>query len=334
MNEKQTMINNAIITLQQNANNNSIIQNTGFQIDITTLTDVKTKVTEQKFYTVKPSDYMPVTVGENAFSSDLLTYKTFSLGSDFESGIIESGSNNSKVERADTRIEGVRVPTKYWSNEINYNLIELAEASKSGNWSLIEAKERARVTNWQLGIQKVAFLGMSSNSNVKGLLNQTGVNSNTTVITQKISAMNETAFQALLSGILGAYFANSNSTVLPDTFVIPTDDYLGLVVSVSENFGLKSKLTRLLEAFQQATQNPNFEIKSLAYAQKAQSGLGVDRYILYRRADDTSLRMDIPIDYTTTITDTINGFDYSSRAYGQFTGLQTYRDAEMLYFDF
>ena len=331
---RENMIENAVQGLQADANNSRILQNAGFDIDITTLTDVKTKTTEQIFYTVKPSDFMTVTVGENAFADELLTYKTFSLGSDFEAGLIDAGSNSGKAEKAETRIEGIRVPTKFWSNEINYNLIELAQASKSGNWSLIEAKERARVTNWQLGIQKVAFLGLSSNSGVKGLLNQTGVTSNLTVITKKISTMTATEFQALLGNILSAHFANSNSTVLPDTFIIPTDDYLGLVNSTDEAFALKSRLTRLIEAFQQATQNPNFEIKSLAYAQKAQSGLGVDRYVLYRRSDDTSLRMDIPVDYTTTVTDTINGFDYSSRAYGQFSGLNTYRPEEMIYFDY
>lgn len=331
LNKKQ-LIENANSRLQNSAN--VTLENSGFDIDITTLTDVKAKVTEQVFYTVKPSDFMPVTVGENAFADELLTYKTFSLGSGFEEGIIDAGSNTSKVERAEARIEGVRVPTKFWSNRIDYNLIELAQASKAGNWSLIEAKETARITAWQLGIQKMSFLGLSSNSAVKGLLTQTDVTSNTTVITKKINTMTATEFQGLLGTLLSTYFANANSTVLPDTFIIPTDDYLGLVNSVDESFPLKDRLTRLEEALQKATANPNFEIKQLAYAQSSNNDLGVNRYVLYRRSDDKSIRMDIPVDYTTTVTDTINGFDYSSRAYGQFSGLNTYRPQEMIYFDY
>lgn len=307
---------------------------TGFQVDITTLTAIKAKVTEQKFYEVTPSDYMPVIAGQSPWAEDVLTWKSFSPSENFEAGIIETGSNDGRLARSDAKFESVRVPRKVWGNTINYNLPELAQATLSGNWSLVEAKETSRFKNWQLGIQKVAFLGMDSDTRIKGLLTQTNVTINTTVITKKLNTMTPTEFQAFLGTVLATYYANANSTVLPDTFTIPTDDFLGLVNSVDESFPLKSRLERLNEAFQQGTMNPDFKILPLAYAQTANNGLGVNRYTMYRRNDDTSLTMEIPVDYTTTIQDTINGFQYSSVGYGQFSGAEAFRPAEMIYFDF
>lgn len=306
----------------------------GFSIDITTLTDIKARVTDQKFYEVRPSDYMPVVVGENMWADDLLTYKTFSLGGDFEKSIVDPRTNNGKLQSSDTAVEGVKVPTKFWGEEIHYNLIELNRATKSGNWSLIEAKEKARMKGWQLGIQKTAFLGLSSDTNVEGLLNQSGVNANTTLITKDIKDMTSTEFETMISGLLPAYYANSNATVLPDTFVIPSDDFQGLGAASDPSFPLKSKLERLQDSLRIITANPNFEVKPLAYAQEESNGLGKNVYVLYNRNDEESLRMDVPIDYTTTLTDTVNGMNYTSTAYGQFTGAFAYRPLEMLYFEY
>jgi hypothetical protein len=310
----------------------------GFKIDIDTLTGIKAKVTSQKFYEVKPSDYVPIIVGEHAFSEDILTYKDYSIGGDFEAGIVQGSTNPSRTEKADAAIEGVTIPVVDWRKAVEYNLIELGKASKSGNWSLVEAKERARFKNWQLGIQKVAFLGLASRLDVDGLLTQSDVNSNTAIIPTFIKTMSTTQLGALVEGILAAYFANSNNTAMPTHFVIPTSDFLGLAAPTSETYWNGTKLAWITAMFQQLTMNPDFKILPLAYAQKAQnsdflgSGSGLNRYVLYRY-DDESLRMDIPIDYTTTITDTINGFDYQSAAYGEFTGAKAYRPLEALYFD-
>ena len=328
LHDKQTLIENAVSRLSR-----EITNQTGFQINIDTLTGIKSRVSEQKFYQVLPSEFMPVEVGESPWAEDRLTYKSFSPADDFETGIIETGTNNGRMTRVDTQVEGIRVPRKVWGKTINYNIPELAQAQLAGNWSLVEQKEMSRVKNWQLGIQKIAFLGSDTDTRIKGLLTQTNVTINTTTITKKISTMTATEFQAFVALIMGDYFANSNSTVLPDTFVIPTDDYLGLVSAVDETFNMKSRLERLNEAFKAATGNENFKILSLAYAQTTRNDLGVNRYVMYRQ-DPESLTMEIPVDYTTTIQDTINGFNYESVGYGQFSGVEAFRPAEMLYFDF
>lgn len=306
----------------------------GFEIDIDTLTGIKSRVTEQKFYTVRPSEFMPVEVGENPWYTEQLTWKSFDVADSFEKGIIDESSNDGRLERVDAGFEGVLVPRKVWAKEIVYNLSEINQAQVTGNWSLVERKEEARAKNWQLGIQKTAFLGLSSVTGMKGLLTQTSVNSNLTVITKAIKSMTATEFQTFLAGLLPAYFTNSNSTAMPDTFIIPTDDYLGLVSAVDETYPLKSRLERIVESLRMATGNPDFQVKSLAYAQDSISGLGVERYVLYRRNDASSLTMEIPVDFTTTVFDTVNGFNYHSTAYGQFSSVEAFRSQEMLYFDF
>jgi hypothetical protein len=74
-------------------------------------------------------------------------------------------------------------------------------------------------------------------------------------------------------------------------------------------------------------------ILPLSYAQKAISGLSVDRYVMYNY-DSDSLAMNIPVDYTSTLANTINGFQWENAAYGQYTSVKAFRPKEVLYFDF
>lgn len=323
---RENMLEHAVARLSKEVQNA-----TGFQVDINTLTGIKARITEQKFYEVAPSEFMPVEVGENPWAIESLTYRSFSTGGDFEKGVIETGTNDGRIERTDTQIDSVIVPRKAWAKSTNYNIPELMQAQVSGNWSLVERKEESRFKNWQLGIQKVAFLGLGTGSQVKGLLNQADVTVNTTQITKTLSSMTATEFSTFLRTVLPTYFSNANSTVLPTHFVMPMADYLGLAGAADETYPLKSKLERLLEVFR--TYVPDFQVKGLAYADTANNDLGASRYVMYRGNDASSLTMEIPVDYTTTIYDTINGFNYESVGYGQFSGVQTYRPAEMIYFD-
>ena len=313
---------------------NKAIENSGYDVNITTLTSIRAKLVDQKFFEIAPSDYMPVIVGEGAFLDQQLIYKENYIGGDFEEGLVDSGSNSSKNARVESNIDSVLVKRHFWKKENVYNILELQSAQAAGNWSLVESKERAMIKNWQLGIQKVAFLGLESDPLVNGLLNATGVTSNTALITKDIKAMTATEFQAFLAGVIGAYFTNSASTVYPDTFIIPTDDFNGLGSAVSEEFNIKSRLKRMQEAFVDVTGNANFLIKGVPYCQQERNNLNLNRYVMYRRSDDTSLYMDIPVDYTSTVRDTFNGMDYTAVGYGQFSGCNVMRPLEVLYFDY
>lgn len=310
----------------------------GFELNITTLTAITKRVTEQKFFKVAPADYMPLKVGgEGAWHSNLVTYTSFALGDDFEKGNINVAVGDDRLAGADAAISSLTLQIINWAKQINWNIPELRLAATSGNWELVTAKEKARKTNWDLGIQQVAFLGSTYDPNVLGLLTQGTVNSNTSLITQTISSMSDAQFQTLVAGLLEAYRLNCNRTAMPTHFVIPESDYNGLVTPMNVNFGIRSKLNYLQESLAEATMNKDFKILPLAYANKAINntlvGLNKNRYTLLNY-DEDSVVMNIPVDYTATLQNTVNGFQFQNVGYGQYTGVLAKRPAEMLYLDF
>jgi hypothetical protein len=148
--------------------------------------------------------------------------------------------------------------------------------------------------------------------------------------------MSESEFQTAIGNIFKAFFANSNNTVLPDTFAIAQSDILGLETTASSatfaGVG-KTKFEYLEQSFKRATGNPNAQIVPLVYCDKARNNLATNRYALYNKNSEV-MEMNIPVMYTSTIAGTYNNFQFQSVAYGQYTGVQVYRPKEVLYFDF
>lgn len=311
-----------------------ILNATGFEINLTTMTGIAKKVSEQKFFEISPSDYMPVRVGQNPWSTSILTFQEFSIGGSFDRGIINTGGNQTRLADAETAIQSITNPVRTWAERVGWSLPEMQMASRAGNWNIVEAKERSRKKIWDLGIQAIAFIGNAA-LGIQGLLNQTaGVNTNTSIITKKISLMTYTEFAAFVQAIIGSYRLNANFTVMPDTFLIPELDYDGLMVPVSPQFPNTSMLEYLTNAFKKATRNDNFAILPNHYADPTGNPAASNLYVLYRRNDDGSLVMDIPVPYTTTVANTTDGFEWKNAAFGQFTGPQAIRPLEMYYYSF
>lgn len=314
--------------------NQRIANALGFEVSITTLTTIVKKVTEQKFFEVAPADYLPVRVGEGAWSSNLITYRSFDLADSFETGIINLAGNNGRLAQANAGVDSVSVKIINWAKSIGWTMFELEEASKSGNWDLVTSKEKARKRNWDLGIQKIAFIGAQNDSNVLGLLNQSGVTSDTSTLPQPISTLSTVDLKAFCAVILDKYRANCARTAWPTHFIIPESDYLGLAAPSSADFPLKSTLQVLEETFQVMTKNKQFKILPLAYGDIAyHPGATQQQYVLLNY-DEESLRMDLPVDYTNTLANSIDNFSFQNVGYGQFTGVMAYRPAELYYLKF
>lgn len=318
--------------------NQKVVNGLGVEVNITTLTTISKLVTDQKFYHIPPAKYVPLRVGEGAWSTNLTTYRSFVSSDAFETGIVQDAMDSTRLASADAAVDSLNIKVFNWAKQLGYSIMELAQAQKAQNWDLVTAREEARKTNWDLGIQKIAFLGANgqngSGGTVLGLLNQSAaVTTNTTLITAPISGLSTTNLKAFCAGIVEAYRSNCQRTAYPTHFVIPESDYNGLASQSSPDFPIKSVLEVLLETFKLICQNPEFKILPLAYADMAYSGFGYQIYALYN-ADPKSLRMDIPVDYTNTIQNTVNGFNYSNVGYGQFTGVLAYRPLELLYFTY
>ncbi len=310
----------------------------GYETVITTLTKIKEKVIGQKFYDktqLNPADFVPIKVGEGAFTEESLYYKNFSLSSSFAGGIIGQGTGTRKG-KSETAYDKVRLTNFLWAKELEYSLLEVQQAAQNmgSAINLIAQKEKAQKTNWELGIQATAFLGQEDIAAIDGLLtlNNQGVNINTTDLVKSISSMTSTEINTFVGVLIKIYRANANNTAWPDTFLIPEADHIGLASFVSEVQTQRSKLDFLEQAFRQQTGNPNFKIGRAVYCNKDRNTLGVNRYVLYNNQNDT-LEMNMPIDYTSTSFASANGFDFASVAYGQFSGVIALRTAEILYFD-
>lgn len=314
----------------------------GYEIPITTLTQIMKKITEQKFFEVAPADYLPVRVGEGTWSTNLTTYRSFDIADQFETGIINTGGQNSRLASADAGVDALNIKVYPWAKSIGWSIFDLEFAAKSGNWDVVSAKEKARKRNWDLGIQRIAFLGARGNNGVGGsclgLLNQAGITVNTTVIQKKISSMTTTELKTFTAAIIDAYRENCARTAWPTHFIIPESDYNGLASQASPDFPIKSTLQLLEEMFQVITKKPGFKILPLAYADAnyhtdvaAIAGKQVYTLLNY---DEESVRMDIPLDYTNTLANSVDNFSFQNVGYGQYTGVLAYRPLEMLYFQY
>ena len=299
---------------------------------ITTLTAVAQKVSEQKFYEIPFADYVPVVPGVGAFDYDILNWRSFSKDDGFEKGLIGSNSNRAQRGQSDAVFDAIKQKTQFWAKNIEWSTIELEQAAKANNiFSLIEAREVARKKSWDLGLQRIAFLGLDNDSEIKGLLNSALVVNDTTTIAKPIKAMTAAELQVFVGAIYEKYRANCARTTKPTKFIIPEGEFNGLHNFPDITFPLKTRFEILLETFKSLTGNQGFQIMPCAYADKDNNPLAVNRYVL-TVDDPTSLVMNLPIDYTVTQAGTEDGFSWVNSAYGQFSGVTMLREKETLYF--
>jgi hypothetical protein len=321
----------------RNSNGDVDPTSVGYDYAIRTTTLIRQKTLQQKFFEVAPADYLPVVVGEGAWMEEIRTNLEYNTAGDFESGIMKSGFSQASLPQVDVALSNKNAVIKTWAEGYEYSIPELEQAMRATNWDKVTGKTRALKKLWDLGIQKVAFLGLLSDAvKVPGLLTNADVTVNTTKITQNISAMSTTDFQAFVAGILAAYRDNANRTAWPNKFVIPEDDFLGLGSASSKDFPIGDKITYLENFFKKLTGRSDFKILPLVYGNKAANAgyvsvAGKNRYALYND-DPETLRLDIPVPFQ-FINPTQMAISFQGAAVGQFTGAIIYRPREVMYFD-
>lgn len=312
------------------------VKNAGFSVDITTLTEVLAEVREEKYYTVKPSDFMDVRVGVGAWMDSITSLTEGASADDGETGFIDTAGQHSRLASVDVTMSSQSNPVRTWAKHIDWSIPQLEMASAAarlgqiGAWDLVAAKERVRKKNWDLLIQKIAFVGSASNG-LGGILNAAGVVVDTATLPAEIGAMSDAQLQVVAGAMVAAYYTNSAMTTLPDTLVVPMATIFALSQTNSVTYPMKTKFDVLLDAFKAATQNPNFQIKGVAYADSTQGSFAKNRYALYRRDSDVA-RLEIPVDYSMTMAHSFNGFQFANAGFGQIGGVHVYRPMEILYF--
>ena len=309
--------------------NQALLNDLGYgDIDVTLLTQIEREVSQQKFYQIDPSLFVPFDTKQGGWADYITVLRNYS-NADAEISTWERGvdADNARRNQVGVTLGSESLKIHNLAKMVSYSLFEMRSAMETGRWNIVTEKERARKRDYDLAVQKAVLLG---DTNFKGLLNQTGVASNTTILTKPISTMTSAEFRTFLGSVFAEYFKNSSMTVLPDTLAIAPSDFLGLGVAVDEQYPLvQSMLTRAREVFREVTGNPNADIKMLAYCEPEFNG-GYYKYVLYRRDFDT-LRVYQPYDYNVVQGATVDGMNYQNTAYARLSDVFVNRPKEMVY---
>lgn len=308
--------------------------NYGLEQNITTLTRILAGVQRQKFYTLAGqslTDFIPIEVGTGAYGKNIMQYTVAQVGSSFESGIIQPGNGMNKDANVDIVIDDISIKNNFWrmKYQATKEIVEMARVN-AATFSYIEEQETARLKTWQLGIQQVAFLGTSDGLNY-GLLNLPDVTVNTSLMPATFANMTITQLNNFATTVINTYFANTNSTVFPNTLAIPTADLGALGTPINPQFPIGTRKQYLEDAFKAAGAPADFKIVHSVYNNTAGTG-GKGRYVLYNKDADT-LTMYIPKPYTPYPLYPAGSLDMISDAEGQFTGVFAKRPKEIMYMD-
>ena len=305
----------------------------GLEKTITTLTQIIADVQRQKFYTVAEplTSYVPIEMGTGAYGKQLFQYAVAQVGDNFEAGIIQPGNGINKDANLDITIDGISIRNNFWrmKYQATKEILEMARVNAQ-TFSYIEEQERARLKTSQLGIQKILFKGTDDGLNT-GLLNNADVTVNTSLLPANLSAMNITQLTNFAKTAINTFFTNSNSTVFPNTWLMPTSDYMALGVPINPEYPIGTIREFLERAFTDAGAPADFKILHTVYNNTA-SSTGGGRHVLYNRDADV-LTMYIPKPYTPYPLYPTGSLDMISDAEMQFTGVWVKRPQEMLYMD-
>jgi hypothetical protein len=320
-------------------NSNGAIDPTaaGYQVLIDTLSYIRSEVIEQSFYEIPIADYMPVDIGEAAWGSEIVQNVSILTGGDFYAGDVNANPSKARQAGVSAFVTPNRIPTQQWNKHTEWTTLEIKQAAALNKWDVIAGRISALKENWDLGIQKNAFLGHPYITTMTGLLNNADVTVNTDLITTPISEMTVAELNAFLATLLNTYFANTNKTKMPNTFIMPTSDFLGLGSFVGDTSvvnPLIQKIDVIETMFKKMTGNPNFKVLMLAYADKAINSkvINKNRYCLYNN-DPKTMKLAIPIDLNIMEAYTADGFNWSQGGYGQYSGLLVTKPKEVLYID-
>lgn len=303
----------------------------GYKVAMDSLTYLRKETIPQLFYEIDLEKMVPIAMGEGAFSDQTLAYGQISHGGSFESGIVNTGAANVRLQTINTSIVAFTIAHASWMKGYDYTVFDIEKALFAGNWDLIAALMKALKLDWDLGIQKVAMLGGQGISSTlfPGLLTNSTVNVNLdTLLTADLSKMTPDQLDTFAATVMEAYRVNCNRTIYPTTWLMPEDEFNGLDRFTSVAFAQISRSEYLKKIFAAK----NVEIIPCKYGMAAESGLAVNRHVLYNKSED-NLLMEIPVPFNFFAPGTANNITWEQGAIGSFSGVAVFRPTSMLYLD-
>lgn len=299
----------------------------GVEMDTTTLTVLLKTISQQKFYQIALEKYAKIDT-DGGWADQVLQVREY-LPSKPMASFVDQSAHGAKINVAEASVDGIYIPAVTWVQQIEVSLAEMQQAALLGNWSILEAKERSRKKSHDLDMQQLFFTGYKK---LNGLLTFADVATvDTALLSSKISDLDYTELNTFAKSLIESYRLNCDRTAYPTKFVIPESDFNGLSAQVNPQFPLRTKLSMLKEAIDGVCPRP-VEILPCAYSDTKYNALGVNRYALYSDDFDT-IRFQKAIDYTPTMINNLDGWNYVNTAFARTFGMILNRPKELMYFD-
>lgn len=303
---------------------------------VDTITDIVYGVVKTKYYELagqKLTDFINIDAsGRGAYMGTISQFVDAYVGSPFEQCIINPASTGIHNDAtADIAVDMIEARNNFYRQKYSVSNEELKMAAANRvAFDVIEQKEKARKKNWDLGLQRVLFNGLND-GRTYGLLNQSGVTVNTSLLPKATNAMTVAQLQAFAGGALAAAFANSNQTIMPNRWLMPTSEYMALGVPYGSTFGMPTVKEVLEKAFIAAGAPDDFKIVHAKYCEGI-GGQSKGRHVFYN-TDTDNIIMHTPKPYTPHPLYAQGALDMVSDAEGQFTGVWVKRTGSVLYAD-
>lgn len=309
---------------------NSIFNNPGIEMDITTTTQIMGRVLESNYYELngqKLSDFVPIEVGTGAFSTKILQAATTSTGTDFKSGLIRPTGGALKLDGyTEIEVGNLEYPNNFWRDtySVTKEGAEMASRAKIP-FNIVEQKEKARKKKFDLGLQEAWFLGLGDGVSF-GLLNQPAALTDTSIMGgDNLSEMSDDDFADFVAKIRAYYDNVTNSTAMFNRLMVPQQEYFKLD-RVFGQFGLSRR--RILD---DVLKEVGGKIVYTRYNSTAGTGNG-ERYAIYRH-DPDYIEGFLPLAYTPSPLYAQGAFDMISNAMAQFATPQLKRQNTLVYLD-
>ena len=126
-----------------NANGDIDTTGAGYQYIIDTLTYIRSRIVEQKFYEIPIADYMPVDVGEGAWMESIVQNLTFNTGGSFFQGDVDIQTETGRIAQVGAGLTPITMPAKTWAKGTGWTIMEISKAAAAGNWDVVESKLRS-----------------------------------------------------------------------------------------------------------------------------------------------------------------------------------------------
>jgi len=311
-----------------------ILNSVGFgDIDLTLLTVLERSVSEQKFYRLNgltPEDFVPIDNTQGGFADYIKVLRSYAnIDGDIDTWLRGNDTDNAHRGQGGVKLDDAAV--KIWNLDkmLSYSLFELRQSMQTGVWNVVKEKEIARKADHDISYQKAILAG--NGGQFSGLLNQSTVSTDATILPTTIGAMTAAQFRTFLASVFSNYFAQTGYTQMPNTLVVPYTDFLAMSTNVDETYALfgKTMKARLEEVFKDATGRADARILPLAYCEASMNS-GFYKYALYNKEFDT-LRAYRPFNYDVVQGTTVDGMNFQNTAYSRSSDVFVNRPKEMLY---